>query len=41
MLGFFGSGKEAQGLFGVAKKGLRDFFGYAEKCSDFFGVDKF
>ena len=44
---FFGSMKDAgvfwgreiktEGFFVVAKKGLRDFFGYAKKGSDFFG----
>ena len=37
MPGFFGSRKETEGFFGVAKKGLRDFFGYAKKSSDFLG----
>ena len=34
---FFGSPKKIEGFFGVLKKGLRDFFGYAKKSSDFFG----
>ena len=40
---FFGSMKDAgmqkktEGFFWVAKKGLRDFFGYAKKSSDFLG----
>ena len=29
--------KKKQGFFWVATKGLRDFFGYATKSSDFFG----
>ena len=33
---FFGSRKK-EGFFGVEKKGLRDFFGYAKKGSDFLG----
>ena len=37
---FFESIKDA-GIFWDAKKGLRDFFGYAKKSSDFFWVDKF
>ena len=32
--------KKTKGFFGVAKKGQRDFFGYANKSSDFLGVDK-
>ena len=43
---FLGSVKDAEiflgrektdGFFWVAKKGLRDIFGYAKKSSDFFG----
>ena len=44
--GFFGSMKDAriflgrqkkiEGFFGVAKKGLRYFLGYAKKSTDFF-----
>ena len=34
---FFGSRKKDRGIFGVAKKGLRDFLGYARKSSNFFG----
>ena len=43
---FFGSMKDAgiflghkkkQRVFGVAKKGLRDFLGYAKKSSEVFG----
>ena len=34
---FFGSRKKTGGFFWVAKKELRDFFGYAQKGSDFFG----
>ena len=33
---FFGLQKQ-NGFFGVVKKGLRDFFGYAKKSSNFFG----
>ena len=43
---FFGSMKDAgiflghknnpEGYFWVAEKGLRDFFGYAKKCCNFF-----
>ena len=33
---FLGSRKK-RGIFWVVKKGLRDFFGYAEKSSDFLG----
>ena len=33
---FLGCEKKTEGFFWVAKKGLRDFFGYAKK-SDFFG----
>ena len=29
--------EQTKGFFGVAKKGLRDFLGYAKKSSDFFG----
>ena len=32
-----GREKNPEGLFSVAKKGLRDFLGYAKKSSDFFG----
>ena len=35
---FFGSRKKkTEAFFWVAKKGLRDFFGYANDSSDFFG----
>ena len=34
---FFGSRKRTGGFFGLRKKGLRDFFGYANKSSNFFG----
>ena len=34
---FFVPWKNTERFFGVAKKGLRDFLGYAKKCSDFFG----
>ena len=34
---FFGLRKKIEGIFWVAKKGLRDFFGYVKKSSDFFG----
>ena len=34
---FLGRNKKTEGFFGVVKKGLRDFFGYAKKSSDFFG----
>ena len=34
---FFGLRKKIDGFFWVAKKGLRDFFGYVKKSSDFFG----
>ena len=34
---FFGLQKNTEGVFWVADKGLRDFFGYAKKSSDFFG----
>ena len=34
---FLGSQKKTKGLFWVAKKGLREFFGYAKKRSDLFG----
>ena len=33
--------KKAEGFIWVAKKELRDCFGYAKKSSDFFWVDKF
>ena len=29
--------KKIEGVFGVAKKALRDFFGYVKKSGDFFG----
>ena len=29
--------KKTEGFFWVVKKELSDFFGYAKKCSDFFG----
>ena len=37
--GFFGVAKKKKTrmIFWVAKKGLRDFFGYAKKSCDFFG----
>ena len=35
MLGFFWVVKKTKGFFGVVKKGLRDFLGYAKKSSDF------
>ena len=34
---FLGSRRRTEGFFGVAEKGLRFFFGYAKKRSDFFG----
>ena len=34
---FLGRERKTEGFLGVAKKGLRDFFGYAKKSSDFFG----
>ena len=34
---FFGSQKITEGFFWVAKKGLKNFFGYAKESSDFFG----
>ena len=34
---FWGREIKTEGFFVVAKKGLRDFFGYAKKGSDFFG----
>ena len=34
--GIFLGREKKQGYFWVAKKGLRDFFGYAKKSSDFF-----
>ena len=34
---FFGLQEKTEGFFWVAKKGLRDFLGYAKKSSDFFG----
>ena len=34
---FWATEKKTEGFFGVVKKGLRDFFGYAKKSSDFFG----
>ena len=34
---FLGHEKKTEGFFLVAKKGLRDFLGYAKKSSDFFG----
>ena len=34
---FSGLRKKTEGVFWVAKKGLRDFWGYAKKSSDFFG----
>ena len=34
---FFGLRRKTEGFGGVAKKGLRDFFGYAKKSSYFFG----
>ena len=37
MLGFFGSGKEAQGFFGVAKKGPRDFLDMLKNVVIFLG----
>ena len=37
---FLGHKKKTEGFFWVAKKGLRDFFGYAKKVATF-GVDKF
>ena len=33
--------KKPEEYFGIPKKGLRDFCGYAKKSSDFFWVDKF
>ena len=33
--GIFLGRKKTKGFFGVAKKGLRDFLGYAKKSSDF------
>ena len=41
MPGIFGSGKKTEGFLWVVKKGVRDFFGYAKKSSDFFGLNKF
>ena len=32
-----GREKKTEGFFWVAKKGLRNFFGYAKKSSDFVG----
>ena len=32
-----GREKKTEGFFWVAKKGLRNFFGYAKKSSDFLG----
>ena len=32
-----GNEKKKQRFFWVVRKGLRDFFGYAKKSSDFFG----
>ena len=37
---FLGSRKKTEGLFGVAKKGIRDVFGYAKKVVIFW-ADKF
>ena len=34
---FLGSEKKPKGFFWVAKKNLRDFFGYVKKSSDFMG----
>ena len=34
---FLGHEKNPEGCFGVGKKGLRDFLGYAKKSNDFFG----
>ena len=34
---FFGSHKKPEGFFEVAKKGLRNFFGYAKKVVIFLG----
>ena len=34
---FWGREEKQRDFFGVAKKGLRHFFGYAIKSSDFFG----
>ena len=38
---FLGREKKTEGFSGVAKKGLRDFWGYVKKSSDFFWVNKF
>ena len=38
---FLGCEEKSEGFLGAAKKGLRDFFGYAKKSSDLFWVDKF
>ena len=35
--GIFWGREKKEGFFWVAKKGLRDFGGYAKKSSDFFG----
>ena len=37
MPGFFGVVKKTEGFFWVARKGLRDFFGYAKKVTIFLG----
>ena len=34
--GIFWVAKKTKGFLGVAKKGLRDFFGYAKKSSNFY-----
>ena len=37
MPGFFGVAKKTEGFFWIAKKGLRDFLGFAKKVVIFLG----
>ena len=37
MSGIFWAARKTEEFFGVLKKGLGDFFGYAKKTSDFLG----